>query len=219
MFAKIFLREIKLYFQRGGEMLNMLGMFAMTSCFFVLAVPFDAPIGKVANGVVWVCSMLVLALAQHRILERDFHDGTLEQWPFMNIAEELIILAKILAYWGMIALPLLLLAPLISLMVGGGSDHLFSLVAALGLGSLAFIALGSIAAAGALRFGGRDLLTILLVMPLAIPILIFGSSASLSAFMVEGKISAEWLVLLAYNLVALPLACLVSVQLLRYARG
>jgi len=145
MFWKLLRHEIGLYMKRGGESLNLLAMFIMSATFFVMSQPFDTPLDEVTAGVVWVCALLVLAIAQYRLYERDYLDGTLEQWAFLPMPLEMVVLGKCLAHWLMMAVPLMVVAPIISVMLTALPPQLPSLMVSLGLGTLAFMFLGSLA--------------------------------------------------------------------------
>lgn len=214
MFAIFLKHEIGLYFKRGGESFNLLAMFLMSASFFVMSQPFDTPLDEVTAGVVWVCALLVLAIAQYRLYERDYLDGTLEQWAFLPMPLEMVVLSKCVAHWLMMAVPLMLVAPVISVMLTELPPRLPSLMLSLGLGTLSFMFLGSLAAAVSLRFRSRDVLTTLLVLPLAVPVLIFGAMAAQKPISLDG----EWAVLIAYAMVAAPVSCIFSAMLLRFAQ-
>lgn len=214
MFLTFLKHEIALYVKRGGETLNLVAMFVMSACFFVMSQSMDTPLDEVTGGVVWVCALLVLGIVQYRLYERDYMDGTLEQWAFLPLPLEMVVLAKCLAHWLVTALPLLIVAPIMGVMITQLPPNLTSLTLALGLGTLSFIFLGSLAAAISLRFRSRDLLTTLLVMPLAVPVLIFGSMASAKPLV----FTPEWGVLGAYVLVIAPVSSFLSALLLKFAQ-
>ncbi len=214
MFLTFLKHEIGLYVKRGGETLNLVTMFVMSACFFVMSQSMDTPLDEVTGGVVWVCALLVLGIVQYRLYERDYVDGTLEQWAFLSLPLELVVLAKCFAHWLVTALPLLMVAPIMGVMITQLPPNLPSLTLALGLGTMSFIFLGSLAASISLRFRSRDLLTTLLVMPLAVPVLIFGSMASAKPLI----FSAEWAALLAHVLIVIPLSCFLSALLLRFSQ-
>ncbi len=208
MFLHFLKWEISLYSSRFGETLNLMAMFLMASSFFVLSLPRTELASDVVVAVLWLSALLILSLAQYRMFLADFENGVIEQWLFVDVALEVIILAKIIAHWLMSALPLILLVPIICLMFGAGGLSIISIIIAISLGSFAFVAIGCMAAAVSLRFANRDLLT---TLPMAVPVLIFGAMASNIPFTLQG----EWLVLIAYSLVVAPMACLASAALLR----
>jgi heme exporter protein B len=214
MFLTFLKHEIGLYVKRGGETLNLITMFIMAASFFVMSQSVDTPLDEVTGGVVWVCALLVLGIVQYRLYERDYIDGTLEQWAFLRMPLEMVVLAKCLAHWLVTALPLLIVAPIMGVMITQLPPRLGSLTLSLGLGTVAFIFLGSLAAAISLRFRSRDLLTTLLIMPLAVPVLIMGSMASAKPISLDG----EWAALMAYVLVVMPLSCFLSAMLLRFSQ-
>jgi heme exporter protein B len=160
---------------------------------------------QVGPGVLWVAALLALLLSMNRLFRDDFDDGSLEQLVLAPQPLALLVLGKVLAYWLQMVLPLLLLAPVVALAYDLPPTAIQVLLLSLLLGTPALSLLGAISAA--LTVGlrqGAGILAILL-LPLSIPVLIFGSRATDLA--VDGMNTSGPLLLLgAISLLALSLA-------------
>lgn len=157
----------------------------MTIVFFIIMVSlFPLGVGpepqllrRMAAGVVWVAALLSSMLALHRLFAIDYADGTLEQMLIGIVPLPLIVLAKVVAHWLVTGLPLVLLAPLLGLQFDLSQDALVALAIGLLIGTPALCLIGAIGAALTLGLRGGGALLSLLVLPLYIPILIFGTGA------------------------------------------
>jgi heme exporter protein B len=196
-------RELALHVAGVGELLAVPALYLLAVSFYVMSQPHGEVQAAGAGAMVWVAALLSLGLTQYRIWERDVEDGTLEQWAMLPLALEWVVVAKLLAHWLMAGLPLVILAPLLMLLLGIDNPLAAKPLLALLLGTLSLTALGSVAGAISQRFAFRQLLTLLLVFPMAVPVLIFGASGS------------GLPLLAAYTLAILPLAVAATAQLLK----
>ncbi len=214
MWWTIFSREIALYLRSFGEILSMLVLYVMTVTFYVMAQPHGtAPSG----AILWVGALLVLALSYHRMYERDLEDGTLDQWAMMPLLPEWLVLAKCLAHWLMTALPLLIISPLLMLFLNYPDTQMLPMIVLLSIGSWCLVLLGSVAGAAGLAFRPRQLVSVTLVLPLALPVLVFGAMASAKPLTLAGG-NPELLIVSIYGLVVFPASIAVSAALLRILR-
>ncbi len=175
--------DIRLTVRGGIGSLVALIFFVVTVALFPLGVgPELAVLERIAAGVVWVAALLAAMLSMERLFQADYEDGGLELLALSPLPLELVVLAKCLAHWLTTALPLIIVAPLLSLLVNMSTDGLLMLLLAMALGTPTLSLIGGVGAAlvvGARRGG---ILLALLVLPLYVPILIFGVGA------VEGAI-------------------------------
>jgi heme exporter protein B len=178
MFRWIVVRDLTLEWRRRTDVLSTLFFFVIVVSLFPLGIgPDMALLRTVAPGVVWVAALLASMLALARLFTSDFQDGTLEQLLLTPQPLYLIVLGKILAQWLFSGLPLALLAPVLGIQFGLSSDTLFVLVVSLLIGTPVLGLIGSIGAALTLGLRSGGVLISVLILPLYIPVLIFGAGA------------------------------------------
>lgn len=168
----------------------------------------------IAPGVLWVATLLAGMLSLTRLFATDFLDGSLEQMLLAKEPLPLLVTAKILSHWLVCGMPVVLIAPLIGLQYSLSGDVLLVLVIALLLGTPALSLIGAIGAALTLGVRGGGLLIALLVLPLYIPVLIFGAGA-VSAAQHAMSAQAHLSLLAAFSLVSLVLAPFATAAALR----
>ncbi len=134
-------------------------------------------LGRIAGGLAWMSALLAMLLSLDRLFQPDLEDGSIDQWVSQGQPLGLIGFAKIIAHWLTTALPLILAAPIVAVMLGLPGDQLGRLMLSLVLGTPALSALGAACAALALPVKRAAMLISLLVLPLAVPVLIFGVAA------------------------------------------
>jgi heme exporter protein B len=176
--------------------------------------PEPAVLSSIASGVLWVAALLAGMLSLTRLFAADFIDGSLEQMLLAPQPLALLVTAKILAHWIVCGLPVVLLAPIIGLQYALPHDVLLVLVFALLLGTPALSLIGAIGAALTLGVRGSGLLIALLVLPLYIPVLIFGAGA-VAATQHGMSAQAHLSLLGACSLLSLVLAPLATAAALR----
>jgi heme exporter protein B len=171
-------RDLLLALRRRSDVATTLFFFLIVSSLFPLGIgPEPALLRSIAPGVLWVAALLAGMISLTRLFAADFADGSLEQMLLAPQPLSLLVTAKVLAHWLVCGLPVVLLAPLIGLQYALPSDALLILVWALLLGTPALSLIGAIGAALTLGVRGSGLLVALLVLPLYIPVLIFGAGA------------------------------------------
>lgn len=208
-------RDLLLAFRRRSDVATTLFFFLIVSSLFPLGIgPEPAVLSSIAPGVLWVAALLAGMLSLTRLFAADFADGSLEQMLLAPQPLALLVLAKIFAHWIICGLPVVLLAPIIGLQYALPNEALLVLVFALSLGTPALSLIGAIGAALTLGVRGSGLLVALLVLPLYIPVLIFGAGAVAASQ--HGMSSQAHLSLLAAcSLLALVLAPLATAAALR----
>ncbi|HTQ77036.1 MAG TPA: heme exporter protein CcmB [Burkholderiales bacterium] len=177
-FGLVVARELRLALRRKGEALNVLVFFVVVASLFPFGVgPEPAMLQAMAAGVVWVAALLAAIVSMPRLFAADLADGTLEQLAASPHPLAVIVGAKVAAHWLLTGLPLALVAPLLGLQYGLPADALGVLVAALLLGTPVLSLLGAAGAALTLGVRGGGALLALLVLPLFVPVLVFGAGA------------------------------------------
>ncbi len=181
-FLTLVLRDIRLATRVGGG-----GGMAV---FFFLIVLSIVPLGvgpdlnlltRIAPGMLWVALLLSVLLTLDRLFQADQEDGTLDLLSLGPVSLELQVLAKALSHWLTTGLPLILAAPMLGLMLNLPISSMWPLVLSMAVGSPALSLLGAAGAALAVGVRRGGLLISLLVLPLYVPILIFGVSATRNA--------------------------------------
>ena len=170
-------RELKLAARRPSDAFGGVFFFVLVGSLFPLALGPDAALlRQVAPGIVWVAALLAVLLGQHRLFESDMADGSLEQWLLAPVPLPLLVGLKVGTHWLLGVLPLLLVAPLLGWQYGLNGTVVGVLLASLALGTPSLYLLAALGAALTLGMRGQLLLA-LVVLPLSVPILIFGSHA------------------------------------------
>jgi heme exporter protein B len=171
-------RDLLLVMRRKSEVLTAVFFFVVVTSLFPLGIGADAALlRKIAPGVIWVSALLSTLLGLHRMFAADYHDGALEQLALSPQPMVLLVAGKMIAHWIVCGLPLVLLAPIIGIQFDLDSNSLYVLMATLLLGTPVLSLLGSIGAALTLGVRGGGVLMSLIILPLYIPVLIFGAGA------------------------------------------
>lgn len=178
MFRWMIIRDLTLAWRRRTDVLSTLFFFVIVVSLFPLGIgPELELLRSIAPGVVWVAALLASMLALGRLFTSDFQDGTLEQLLITPQPLYLIVLAKVFALWLLTGVPLALIAPVLGIQFGLSAKTLLVLVTSLLLGTPVLGLIGSIGAALTLGLRSGGVLISLLVLPLYIPVLIFGAGA------------------------------------------
>ena len=202
-------RELLVSLRRRSDLANPLFFFLIVCALFPLGLgPSPAQLAGMAPGILWIVALLSVLMASDGLFRADFDDGTLEQVLLSPVSLYLTSLLKVLAHWLLSGLPLTLLSPVLALMLHMPPEGIPTLLASLGLGTLVLSFIAAIGAALTVGLKRGGVLLSLLVLPLFVPVLIFGSAAVQRA--VQGMDSAAPLALLgamaALFLVVAPLA-------------
>ena len=200
MFVWLAWRDLILAWRRRADVLATLFFFVIVTSLFPLGIgPERETLRTIAPGVVWVAALLASMLSLSRTFGNDYQDGTLEQLMLTPQPVFMVVLAKVLAHWLVAELPLVIVAPLLGLQFGLSQNSLAIIVVSLLLGTPVLSVIGSIGAALTLGLRAANVLVALLVLPLFIPVLIFGSGAVQAS--VNGTSPQAWLLLLAATLI------------------
>ena len=171
-------RDLRLALRRRADIVSALFFFIIVVSLFPLGVgPEPELLRKLAPGVLWVAALLATMLSLPRLFADDHRDGTLEQLALAPQPLGLVVLGKVLAHWLVSGLPLTLLAPVLGIQFDLPGDALGILTVSLLIGTPALSGIGAIGAALTLGVRGSGVLVSLLILPLYIPVLIFGAGA------------------------------------------
>lgn len=215
--ARVIGRDLRLALRQPGDAASVLVFFVVAAVLFPFGVgPEPNVLARIAAGVVWVTGLLAAMLSFDRLFAADYEDGSLEQLALLPVTLEIVVLGKVIAHWLTTGLPILVIAPVLAVMLNLDPSGLLPLVIVLALGmpTISFIgALGAALTLGARRGG---VLLALLVLPLLIPVLIFGAAA-VDAGIAGFGIRSHVLILTAMALAALVLTPWVAAAAIRQA--
>ncbi|MDA0368551.1 MAG: heme exporter protein CcmB [Proteobacteria bacterium] len=171
-------RDLVLARRQGSAATSVAVFFILTVTLFPLGVgPESDLLGRIASGVIWVAALLATMLSLDRLYQGDYEDGSLDLIALSPLPLELVSLAKTLAHWLTTGLLLVLLSPLLGVLMQLEGSAYLTLVAAMALGTPSLSLFGSIGAALTVGMKRGGVLVSLLVIPLFIPVLIFGVGA------------------------------------------
>ncbi len=177
-FAGLVRRDLLLAFRQPAEVINPALFFVMATALVPLGIgPDPARLAAAAPGMIWIMALLAALLATDNLFQSDFRDGALEQMIVSPQPLWLLVTAKMLVHWLATGLPLTLLAPVLGVMLALPAAGCALLVVGLAIGTAIFSVVGAVGAALTLAARGGSVLLSLVVMPLYVPVLIFGVSA------------------------------------------
>jgi heme exporter protein B len=196
----------------------------LTTLFFFVIVVSLFPLGvgteerilrELGPGVVWVAALLASMLALERLFAADYDDGTLEQMLLTGQPLSLLVLAKVVAHWLLTGLPLVLIAPLVAMQYQLPDVATLFMMLSLLVGTPVLSLIGAIGAALTLGLRGGGILLSLLILPLYIPVLVYGAGA-VTVSMIEIADTQPYFYLLgAFLVVSLLFAPLAAASALR----
>ena len=177
-FRAVVARDLLIAARRRSDVLTTFFFFVIVVSLFPLGVgPQPDTLREIAPGVVWVAALLAAMLSLARMFGADYADGTLEQLVLTPQPLTLLVLSKVLAHWLTTGLPLVLMAPLMGLQFDLPGDALVTMMVSLLIGTPALSLVGAVGAALTLGVRGGGALTAVLVLPLYVPVLVFGAGA------------------------------------------
>ncbi len=204
-FALLVRRDLHLTMRQGMDSFMVVMFFVIAVVLFPFGVgPEPNTLARIAAGVIWVAALLSTMLSLERLFLTDYEDGSLELLALSPATLEVLVLAKVCAHWLTTGLPLIAAAPLLAVFMNMDADGFLVLIAALALGTPTLSLLGAVGAALILGSRRGGVLLSLLVLPLFIPVLIFGVSA-VDAALGGYPIKAQFLILGGLFVLALPL--------------
>ena len=171
-------RDLTLAVRRMSDVMTTLFFFVIVVSLFPLGVgPEMDTLRLIAPGVIWVAALLASMLALEHLFSGDYSDGSLEQLLLVPQPLSLLVLGKVIAHWLVSGAPLVLMAPILGLLLGLPTESLQVLMLTLLLGTPVMSLIGAVGSALTLGVRSRGVLLALLVLPLYIPVLIFGAGA------------------------------------------
>lgn len=171
-------RDLRLAFRHWDQVIQPLIFFVVVTTLFPLAIsPSLDELRRIAPGIVWVAAMLASLLALESLFRADVEDGTMEQWTLSGQPLSVMLLAKTATHWLLAGLPIVLMAPLVGTALGMPQSVWPVLAGSLALGTASLSILGAIGAALTVAVRRGSVLLALLVLPLEMPVLIFGARA------------------------------------------
>lgn len=215
-FLTVLKRDLILAMRRKSDVTSTLFFFVVVVSLFPLAIgPELDTLRMIAPGIVWVAALLASMLALDHMFSVDYQDGSLEQLLLTPQPLTILVVAKVLAHWLITGLPLVMIAPLLGIQYDLSGEAISVLLVTLLIGTPALSLIGAIGAALTLGLRGGGVLVSLLVLPLTIPVLIFGAGAveaNVSGLGSEGHLSML-LAILVMSLLLAPLATAVALKI------
>ncbi len=214
-FKALFKRDLTIAYRHRNDIINPLVFALIVISLFPLAIgPEQTKLSALAPGLVWVVALLACMLSTDSLFKSDFDDGSLEQWFLSPQSSYLLVLAKVIAHWVATGVPIAFVAPVLGLMLALPLEACLPLACSLLIGTVALSIIGAVGAALTVGLRRGGLLVSLLVLPLYVPLLIFGTSLVEAA--VQGLPWLAYMAILgAMTLIALVLSPLAIVGALK----
>jgi heme exporter protein B len=215
IFGRIIYYEILTVKRQAMSWLTPLVFFVLVVCLFPLAIGDDIVLlQKIAPGVIWVAALLAIIISLGNLFRIDADNGYLDNLVLSPHSLTLIVLAKIISHWLTHCLPLILISPLLGYLLGLPPQVIWILMLSLLLGTPVLNLLGAVGAALVISVGQNSLLLPILIMPLYIPVLIFGTS-TVTAATIAAPLGGYFAILAALSLLSLAFAPLLTSIALR----
>ena len=171
-------RDLRLALRARGDTLATVAFFAIATVLFPFGVgPETAVLARISAGILWVTALLAALLSLDRLFTPDFEDGSLDQLLLSGLPMSAVVMAKVVAHWATTGIPLIIIAPLLAPTLHLPVEAYGPLVLALALGTPTLSLIGALGAALVLGARRGGVLLSLLVLPLYVPVLIFGTAA------------------------------------------
>jgi heme exporter protein B len=211
MLTALVRRDLLLALRQGGGAGTALGFFLTVVVLLPLGLGPDlALLQRIAPGALWIALLLSVLLSAERIFQADYDDGSLELFTMGPAALELVVAAKALAHWLTAGLPLALAAPLLGFLLNLAPGLVLPLALSMVTGSAALSLLASLGAAVTVGLRRGGLLISLIVLPLYVPVMVFGVAASSGA-----EFAPPYMILVAIVLVSLVVVPVAAAAALR----
>ena len=209
-------RDLRLAMRNRHELANPLIFFVLVVTLFPLAVtPTPEALRAMAPGVIWVSALLAVLLSLDRLFKQDYEDGSLDQLMLSPNPLMILVFAKVTAHWLLTGLPLVIIAPLLGLFMSLPADAVTVLIYSLLLGTPVLSLIGAIGVSLTVAVNRGGVLLSLIILPLYIPILIFGANAvdvAMDGMAVRGQLMFLGAVL-ALSISLAPLATSVALRI------
>lgn len=214
-YLKILKRELRLYFRQSRDIANATLFFLLVAIIFPFGVGSDVEIlREIGVGVIWVSAVFSSMFGINSIFQEDYDDGTLNQYLTLPFALEIITLAKITANWVAYSLPIVFLAPFIAMMFGIDFADGISISLSLLFATPIFVMIGAVAAAISLGAKKKRIMLSLLVMPLYVPVLIYGTASS-QVYTDGAEMSGSLVVIIGLMLFLIPISSIAGSRAIR----
>ena len=175
---RILVRDLRLALRQRSDALMVVLFFVLTGALFPFGIgPEPNILARIAPGIIWVTALLAVLLSLERLFLADYEDGALELMALSPTPLTLVVLAKALAHWLTTGLPLIAATPIIALLYNLDPAAIPTTLLAMALGTPVLTLMGAVGAALTLGARRGGVLVPLLVLPLYVPVLIFGVSA------------------------------------------
>lgn len=215
--AALLFRELRLAFKYGSDSLIVVAFFIVAAMLFPFGIgPDPAILRRIAAGVIWIMALLSVLLSLERMFQSDFEDGSLELLAIGPHPLPLVVLVKLLASWLTAGVPLMAATPLLAVLLNMDEAAIVPVLTSMLLGTPTLAAIGAIGAALTLGARRGGVLLSLLVLPLYVPVLIFGVGI-VEAVEAGDPIRAPLLMLAAFLLTAIVLAPVAAAAAIRQA--
>jgi len=177
-FSAIIMRDLRLALRSGGDALTLVLFFVMIGVVVPFAIGPDRELlARLAPGIVWIAAFLSMLLGLDRLFRTDHDDGTLLLLRSAQTPLAAVALAKMIAHWLLTAVPLIVATPLLAVMLAMDMQGFMRALVSLLIGTPALVALGAVGASVTVTIRRGGLIAPVLILPLAIPVLIFGVGA------------------------------------------
>ncbi len=201
-FRALLIRELRLALRGGGDMLTLVLFFVIVGAIVPFAVGPDRELlARIAPGVVWIAAFLAMLLGLDRLFRPDHEDGALILLRQADLPLSSVVAAKLIVHWLVSALPLIVASPFLAMLLAMELDTFWRMLVSLALGTPALAAFGAIGAAVTVSIRRGGLIAPILIAPLSIPVLIFGTGSITAT-----QSGAALLFLAALSLMAVALA-------------
>jgi heme exporter protein B len=201
-FRAMLARELRLALRGGGDMLTLVLFFVIVGAIVPFAVgPDRALLARIAPGIVWIAAFLAMLLGLDRLFRPDHEDGALILLRQADLPLSAVVAAKLIVHWLVSALPLILASPFLAILLAMDLGTFWRMLVSLALGTPALAAFGAVGAAVTVSIRRGGLIAPILIAPLSIPVLIFGTGSITAT-----QSGAALLFLAALSLMAVALA-------------
>lgn len=216
-FLEVIRRDLRLALRQGSDSIMVVTFFVLTVVLFPFGIgPESGVLERVSAGVLWVTALLASLLSLDRLFQADYEDGSLELLVLTPTPLEIVVIAKVCAHWLTTGLPLLVAAPVLAVLLHMNGDGLATLLLTMLIGTPILSLIGGIGAALVLGARRGGVLLSLLILPLYVPVLIFGVGA-IDAAVGARDATPHLLILGGLLAVALPLSPWATAAALRQA--
>jgi heme exporter protein B len=209
-------RDLSVAMRQGSSLGTAIGFFLTVVMLLPIGLgPDQALLQRIAPGALWIALLLSVLLSADRIFLDDYEDGSLELLASGPISFELVTLTKACVHWLTAGLPLAVIAPLLGFLVNIGPDQVLPLAAAMIMGSLGISLLAALGAAVTVGLRRGGMMVSLLILPLYVPLMIFGVAASTPQTIIAGSAASSLMILAALSLAALVMVPIAASAALR----